>query len=81
MTTFLIFIDIFLTLIYFIPPFIDVIRVIILKFLALFYFISIIRRIILTIMPLILTLVFGDVIIWLFLHFLNVIIIPILIIV
>ena len=32
-------------------------------------------------MPLILTLIFEDVIIWLFVHFLNVIIIPILIIV
>ena len=63
MTTFLIFNDIFLSLIYFIPPLIDVIRVIILKFLVLFYFISIILRIILTIMPLILTLVYGDVII------------------
>ena len=63
MTTFLIFNDIFLSLIYFMPPFIDVIRVIILKFLVLFYFISIILRIILTIMPLILTLVYGDAII------------------
>ena len=77
MTTFLIF----LSLIYFVPPLVDVIRVIILlKFPTLFYFILIILRIILTIMPLILTLVFGDVIIWLFVHLLNVIIIPILII-
>ena len=78
MTTFLIF----LSLIYFVPPLIDVIRVIILlKFPTLFYFILIILRIILTIMPLILALVFGNVIIWLFVHLLNVIIIPILIIV
>jgi len=77
MTTFLIF----LSLIYFVPPLIDVIRVIILlKFPTLFYFILIILRIILTIMPLILALVFGNVIIWLFVHLLNVIIIPILII-
>ena len=77
MTTFLIF----LSLIYFFPPLIDVIRVIILlKFPTLFYFILIILRIILTIMPLILALVFGNVIIWLFVHLLNVIIIPILII-
>lgn len=77
MTTFLIF----LSLIYFVPPLIDVIRVIILlKFPTLFYFILIILRIILTIMPLILALVFGNVIIWLFVHLLNVIIFPILII-
>ena len=77
MTTFLIF----LSLIYFVPPLIDVIRVIILlKFPTLFYFILIILRIILTILPLILALVFVNVIIWLFVHLLNVIIIPILII-